>query len=159
MDVTIKLLETAMRAELEKTTGLAQGRFLIDGFPRKMDQALKFDEDVGFISLLLNLAAVCLSRSAYRLSLFSLPRQRKSCSAVSWSEERPADVRTTMSRVSRSAFVCNNSVFHPELLNIFVGTYKNDTMPVIIHYTKLNKVAEVRNVFYPYVTPIDDRLD
>ena len=23
-----------------------KGRFLVDGFPRKMDQALKFDEDV-----------------------------------------------------------------------------------------------------------------
>ena len=54
MEVTIKLLENAMRATLEKgqpgdgwTEG--KGRFLIDGFPRKMDQALKFDEDVGWI--------------------------------------------------------------------------------------------------------------
>jgi len=51
MHVTIKLLENAMRAELNKrTTGEGwadgQGRFLIDGFPRKMDQALKFEEDV-----------------------------------------------------------------------------------------------------------------
>ena len=43
-----------MRAELKKrTTGQGwadgQGRFLIDGFPRKMDQALKFEEDVCFV--------------------------------------------------------------------------------------------------------------
>ena len=51
MEITIKLLENAMRRELEKERtedgwGSGKGRFLIDGFPRKMDQALKFDEDV-----------------------------------------------------------------------------------------------------------------
>lgn len=51
MEVTVKLLENAMRAVLEsKHEGEGwkdnKGRFLIDGFPRKMDQALKFDEDV-----------------------------------------------------------------------------------------------------------------
>ena len=51
MEVTIKLLENAIKAALEEgrsgdgwTDG--KGRFLIDGFPRKMDQALKFEEDV-----------------------------------------------------------------------------------------------------------------
>lgn len=53
MEVTIKLLENAMRQALSEThpgTGWedGKGRFLIDGFPRKMDQALKFDEDVRF---------------------------------------------------------------------------------------------------------------
>ena len=51
MEITIKLLENAMRSELEKNNGdgwkNGKGRFLIDGFPRKMDQALKFEEDVG----------------------------------------------------------------------------------------------------------------
>ena len=51
MEVTIKLLENAMGAVLkERKTGdgwtNGRGRFLIDGFPRKMDQALKFDETV-----------------------------------------------------------------------------------------------------------------
>ncbi|KAG0203812.1 hypothetical protein BGX28_004053 [Mortierella sp. GBA30] len=39
MEVTIALLENAMLASGQK-------RFLIDGFPRKMDQALKFEEAV-----------------------------------------------------------------------------------------------------------------
>ena len=51
MEVTIKLLENAMREALnEGRAGEGwqdgKGRFLIDGFPRKMDQALAFDEDV-----------------------------------------------------------------------------------------------------------------
>ena len=50
MEVTIKLLENAMHAALQSKSGLGwednKGRFLIDGFPRKMDQALKFEEDV-----------------------------------------------------------------------------------------------------------------
>lgn len=55
MEVTVKLLENAMRTALEEghpSEGWAdgKGRFLVDGFPRKMDQALKFDEDVRWIS-------------------------------------------------------------------------------------------------------------
>lgn len=50
MEVTVKLIETAMHAALKSKSGPGweggKGRFLIDGFPRKMDQALKFDEDV-----------------------------------------------------------------------------------------------------------------
>ncbi|PHH60397.1 hypothetical protein CDD81_1710 [Ophiocordyceps australis] len=45
MEVTIALLQTAMADALtsDKST---KGRFLIDGFPRKMDQALRFEADV-----------------------------------------------------------------------------------------------------------------
>lgn len=45
MEVTIQLLENAMKETLDakKTT---KGRFLIDGFPRKMDQAHKFEDSV-----------------------------------------------------------------------------------------------------------------
>lgn len=51
MEVTVKLLENAMNAAMqEKRSGEGwsggYGRFLIDGFPRKMDQALKFDSEV-----------------------------------------------------------------------------------------------------------------
>ena len=45
MEVTIKLLENAMAAALADGSASKQ-RFLIDGFPRKMDQALKFEETV-----------------------------------------------------------------------------------------------------------------
>ncbi|EIN07587.1 UMP-CMP kinase [Punctularia strigosozonata HHB-11173 SS5] len=62
MEVTIKLLENAMHAALQERTDQpgtgdawvdGKGRFLIDGFPRKMDQALAFDEDVCPASLVL----------------------------------------------------------------------------------------------------------
>jgi len=51
MEVTIKLLENAMHSALSEGRsregwGKDKGRFLIDGFPRKMDQAIKFEEDV-----------------------------------------------------------------------------------------------------------------
>jgi UMP-CMP kinase len=50
MEVTINLLQIAMSAELGARSdphwSNGRGRFLIDGFPRKMDQALKFDETV-----------------------------------------------------------------------------------------------------------------
>ncbi|KAI9510382.1 UMP-CMP kinase [Russula earlei] len=57
MEVTIKLLENAMHAALQSKSGSGwedgKGRFLIDGFPRKMDQALKYEEDVCTSSLVL----------------------------------------------------------------------------------------------------------
>ncbi|KAG1451293.1 hypothetical protein G6F56_008124 [Rhizopus delemar] len=43
MEVTIALLEQAMKESMEAGKG---SRFLIDGFPRKMDQAVKFEEVV-----------------------------------------------------------------------------------------------------------------
>jgi len=51
MEVTVKLLENAIRAKLNEFHPGAgwengHGRFLVDGFPRKMDQAVKFDETV-----------------------------------------------------------------------------------------------------------------
>lgn len=43
MEVTVALLENAMK-EAIKTEG--KRRFLIDGFPRQMDQAVKFEDEV-----------------------------------------------------------------------------------------------------------------
>ncbi|KAH6666644.1 adenylate kinase-domain-containing protein [Halenospora varia] len=45
MEVTVQLLENAMNDVISKTPD-GKGKFLIDGFPRKMDQALKFEETV-----------------------------------------------------------------------------------------------------------------
>lgn len=45
MEVTVQLLENAMTDALSKS-GSKKGRFLIDGFPRKMDQAHKFEDTV-----------------------------------------------------------------------------------------------------------------
>jgi len=51
MEVTIKLLGNAMRSAMQENRSgqgwqNGKGRFLIDGFPRKMDQALEFDKTV-----------------------------------------------------------------------------------------------------------------
>lgn len=51
MEVTIKLLENAMTETMKNSRSAegwndGRGRFLIDGFPRKMDQAVKFDQTV-----------------------------------------------------------------------------------------------------------------
>ncbi|KAK5123940.1 bifunctional uridylate/adenylate kinase [Meristemomyces frigidus] len=43
MEVTIQLLENAMNSTIEEN---GNRKFLIDGFPRKMDQALAFEEKV-----------------------------------------------------------------------------------------------------------------
>ncbi|KAL9045948.1 MAG: hypothetical protein Q9214_001098 [Letrouitia sp. 1 TL-2023] len=45
MEVTVQLLENAMTDDIQSREG-GGGRFLIDGFPRKMDQAIKFEEAV-----------------------------------------------------------------------------------------------------------------
>lgn len=82
MEVTVKLLENAIKATLEDRSGEGwtdrKGRFLIDGFPRKMDQALKFDEEVRQ-ALLPWIRIDPLNRFAYRPLSYSTPPTRKSC--------------------------------------------------------------------------------
>lgn len=54
MEITIRLLWKAMKEEGERRKGRGEvggGRFLVDGFPRQMDQAVKFEEDVSFFGL------------------------------------------------------------------------------------------------------------
>jgi len=47
MEVTVQLLENAMTDIVSKNEeGNKKGKFLIDGFPRQMDQAIKFEETV-----------------------------------------------------------------------------------------------------------------
>jgi len=45
MEVTVQLLENAITEVVHKDPA-GKGKILIDGFPRKMDQALKFEETV-----------------------------------------------------------------------------------------------------------------
>lgn len=48
MEVTIALLENAMKDKIASSdsSNKKAARFLVDGFPRKLDQALKFEESV-----------------------------------------------------------------------------------------------------------------
>ena len=81
----MKLLENAMQAILkERTTGDGWqndcGRFLIDGFPRKMDQAIGFDEQVGIVDICIWTLSTHLSnRFAYHHSSSTLQQQKRSC--------------------------------------------------------------------------------
>jgi len=115
MEVTVKLLENAMIATLGEgrpgdgwTDG--KGRFLIDGFPRKMDQALKFDEDV------------CLSS----LVLF-----------YTTTEE------VMLERLLKRAETSGREDDNEESIKKRFRVYKDTTMPVVEHYEKLHKVAEI----------------
>lgn len=115
MEVTIKLLENAMLKALKGGKsrdgwGEGQGRFLIDGFPRKMDQAVKFEEDVCVASLVLYFStteAVMLKRLIERGK----------------TSGREDDNEESIKKRFR--------------------TYHETTMPVIEHYRKFGKVAEV----------------
>jgi len=115
MEVTIKLLENAMRDALQKgSPGVGwsdgQGRFLIDGFPRKMDQALKFDEEV------------CLS------------------SLVLW---YTTTEEVLLARLLERGKTSGREDDNEESIKKRFNTYKETTMPVIEHYQKEGKVAEV----------------
>ncbi|KAI9056638.1 UMP-CMP kinase [Trametes sanguinea] len=115
MEITIKLLENAMRAELAKphtTEGWedGRGRFLIDGFPRKMDQALKFDEDV------------CLST----MVLFFTTTEEE-----------------MLKRLLERAKTSGREDDNEESIRKRFRVYKEQTMPVIEHYSKEGKVATI----------------
>ncbi|GAA5831075.1 hypothetical protein JCM3766R1_006226 [Sporobolomyces carnicolor] len=118
MEVTIKLLENAMRAELEQaqrsSTTTAQPtqkkRFLIDGFPRQMDQAIKFDESVCPSSLVLFL--VCPENIL---------------------QERLLERGKTSGRDDDNA----------ESIKKRFQTFINTSMPVVDYYRKQGKVVDI----------------
>lgn len=117
MEVTIKLLENAMRAALEEPRagegwGAGRGRFLVDGFPRKMDQAVKFDEDVCTSSMVLY-----FDTTEEEMTKRLLERGKTS--------GREDDNLESI----KKRFV----------------TYKEQTKPVIEHYEKMNKVATINS--------------
>lgn len=151
MEVTIKLLEHAMTAAMrEGRTGDGwaedRGRFLIDGFPRKMDQALKFDETVIPSSILssasiLNHSQVCLSTLVIYFSTTEQVMLDRLLERGKTSGREDDNVESIKKRFRKS-----DSHFHYLFcsIHVYLGTYKSDTMPVIEHYTSLGKVAEVR---------------
>ncbi|KAL0947228.1 hypothetical protein HGRIS_013345 [Hohenbuehelia grisea] len=115
MEVTIKLLQNAMKAALQDKAAdplWANGRglFLIDGFPRKMDQALKFDEDVCPSSLVLFYATT---------------------------EE------VMLGRLLERGKTSGREDDNVESIKKRFRTYNEQTMPVINHYKALNQVAEI----------------
>jgi UMP-CMP kinase len=127
MEVTIKLLENAMRDAIQarapatdntdheakkNTQGWegGRGRFLIDGFPRKMDQALKFDETVCESSL------VIFYSTTEKVMLGRLLERGKTSG-------REDDNEESIKKRFR--------------------TYHKETMPVIEHYEKQGKVVEI----------------
>ncbi|TFY72397.1 hypothetical protein EVG20_g636 [Dentipellis fragilis] len=119
MEVTIKLLENAMRDALQSCAGNGKGwedgkgRFLIDGFPRKMDQALKFEEDVCESSL------VIFFTTTEEVMLKRLLERGRT------SGREDDNVKSITKRFR---------------------TYKDQTMPVIEHYDKLHKIDSTASV-------------
>ncbi|CAL1703832.1 unnamed protein product [Somion occarium] len=117
MEITVKLLENAMRAALEEgRTGegwqVGHGRFLIDGFPRKMDQAIMFDD------------AVCKSS----LVLFFTTTEEEM-------------LKRLLKRAETSGREDDNEASIKKRFRV----YKEETMPVIEYYSKQGKVATVRD--------------
>lgn len=114
MEVTIKLLQNAMGEALNERSGNGwvdgKGRFLIDGFPRKMDQALKFDETVCPSSLVL---------------FFSTTEE------------------VMLARLLERGKTSGREDDNVESIKKRFRTYKEETMPVIEHYSQKGIVAEI----------------
>ncbi|GAA5852876.1 hypothetical protein JCM8547_004716 [Rhodosporidiobolus lusitaniae] len=122
MEVTIKLLENAMRAAMsseageakeagaEGAKGIPARRFLVDGFPRQMDQAVKFDETVCPSSLVLFL--VC---------------------------PEPILLERLLERGKTSGRDDDNA----ESIKKRFQTFVNTSMPVVEYYRKQGKVVDI----------------
>jgi len=117
MEVTVKLLENAIKDALEKPHTAdevgwegGRGRFLVDGFPRKMDQAVKFDEDV------------CLS--SYVL-FFALTED------------------VMLQRLTERGKTSGREDDNEESIKKRFRTFEETSMPVIDYYRKQNKVVEI----------------
>lgn len=120
MEVTIKLLENAMRAAMSSSAGeskeAGQGkgiparRFLIDGFPRQMDQAVKFDE------------TVCPSK----LVLFLVCPEK-----------------ILLERLLERGKTSGRADDNEESIKKRFRTFVETSMPVVDYYRKLGKVVDI----------------
>ncbi|KAL5490133.1 URA6 [Sanghuangporus weigelae] len=115
MEITVKLLENAMKAEIEKNNGAegwtdGRGRFLIDGFPRKMDQAKQFEEEVCVASLVL---------------FFTVTEE------------------IMLHRLLERGKTSGREDDNVESIRKRFNTYKEQTMPVVKYYAELGKVTEI----------------
>ncbi|EIW85295.1 ADK-domain-containing protein [Coniophora puteana RWD-64-598 SS2] len=117
MEVTIKLLENAMRAELaRRNTGAwsdGKGRFLIDGFPRQMDQAQEFDK------------TVC---PATHVIFYTAPED------------------VMVARLLERGKTSGRADDNVESIKKRLATYHDKTMPVVQYYELSNKVSKVRHL-------------
>ncbi|KAI1300295.1 uridylate kinase [Xylaria venustula] len=124
MEVTIVLLENAMREAMTKktsssssssstpsTTSTLKGKFLIDGFPRKFDQAVKFEE------------AVC---PAQFVLFYDCPEEEM--------ERRLLERGKTSGRSDDNA----------ESIRKRFRTFIETSMPVVDYYDKQDRVARIR---------------
>lgn len=127
MEVTVKLLENAMRDALvasspshgnksspageDVNVSGMKGKFLIDGFPRKMDQALKFEE------------SVCPAR--YVL-FFDVPEDELE--------------RRLLERGKTSGRADDN----PDSIRKRFRTFVETSMPVVDHYAAEGRVIRIR---------------
>jgi len=138
MEVTVKLLENAMRDALQTPEptpavgwGEGKGRFLIDGFPRQMDQAIKFDEEV------------CLSSFV----LF-----------FTCTEE------VMLQRLLERGKTSGREDDNAESIKKRFRTFEETSMPVVDYYRKQNKVVEVdstktvEEVYADVRKAVDDRF-
>jgi len=129
--ITLKLIEIAMIEALQEKAGEddgwnhGHGRFLIDGFPRNMDQAELFDDTVSLSQIFMALShslKICLST----VTLF-----------YDTTEEILTD--RLLGRAKTSGREDDNI---ESILKRF-RTYKEETMPVIEHYQSQNKIIKV----------------
>ncbi len=129
-----------------------KGRFLIDGFPRKLDQAHEFDRSVrcaaGTLVLRrLHLMQIRIGRSASRPLCSSFRAPRRSCSSASPSAaRRRAGKTTTMiafssDSVRRFSLCCSRT--QPHSRSQHIGTFVETSMPVVDEYRSKDKVVEV----------------
>ncbi|KAJ2899753.1 uncharacterized protein MKZ38_002827 [Zalerion maritima] len=115
MEVTVKLLENAMRDSLREKSGKedvsgVKGKFLVDGFPRKMDQALKFEQ------------TVCPARFVL---FYDCPAEEL--------EKRLLERGKTSGRTDDN----------PESIRKRFATFVETSMPVVDHYEKEGRVVKI----------------
>lgn len=168
MEVTVALLSNAIAEALSKQGATeaghsipeehkdkwtdGKGRFLVDGFPRKMDQAIKFDESVcpsQFVLFLQCSEEVMLKRL--------LERGKTSGRAddnIESIKKRFRKYSISFPSSWRFQFKVADEMVHPCSLSFLIGfteTFVDTSMPVVEYYRKQDRVVEVDSI-----KPVDE---
>jgi UMP-CMP kinase len=110
MEITIALLHAAMKQS-------SSSRFLVDGFPRQMDQALKFEEAVAYF-----LTQVCKSKF---ILFFDCPESEM------------------LKRLLKRGENSGRSDDNVESIKKRFATFRDTSYPVVEYYKKQDKVFTI----------------
>ncbi|NLJ94111.1 MAG: nucleoside monophosphate kinase [Clostridiaceae bacterium] len=133
---------------------LVKKDFILDGYPRNLDQAKKLDEMLRELKIPLT---ACVSLSIEQEVIVDRLRSRVVCSNCAYSY----NLKTAPTKTKGICDNCGGKLVHrkddsPEIVTHRIQIYERETEPVINYYEEQGKLLEIDCGEIDFVTQIDE---